>query len=261
MAKIKYVFGELKTGQVIVEIPLISVSMTKELNTDGELRATIHLDQTGYSNEDIKSATIPGRSYVVVERDNSPVWAGIVWTSTYQSQSKSLQLYCKSFEAYLDCRFIRQDLLYNNIDQGTIFLSLWNNLQSLSHSNLLVNVPSSFITSVTKTLDVKASDFKSYMDAVNALANGEDGFDWTIDVSKTGGVYVRTLRVGYPTLGSAISADSITFDYPGNILNYWSTDSISDSATNVFTIGAGEGTSMLVQEREQIDLLNSGWLK
>jgi hypothetical protein len=76
MTACTYIFGDLLTGQIIGEIPLYGVSMSKGMAT-GDLRGSFQLDQTGQSNSTLLSATIPGRCYVVCERAGVPVWGGI----------------------------------------------------------------------------------------------------------------------------------------------------------------------------------------
>lgn len=254
VSRMTYVFGDMLTGAIIEEIPLESVSMTRGFGL-GELRATFHLDQSGKNNRDLLEATQEGRSYVICEKDTQPIWGGFVWTQTYQSQAKSVQLYCKAFEEYPQFRLIREDFENLSTEQRNIFCNLWTAMMTDSNS-LQVTLPSSFSTVVTKSLTVKDFEFKTYRSQMDAIANGFDGFDWTIDVTRVGGAYVKTLRVGYPTLGSV---EPIYFEYPGNILNYWKNGTMGDRGTHIFGIGAGEGSTMLVQPVTHTDLITSGF--
>lgn len=254
MPRMTYVFGDILTGTVIEEISLQGVSMTRGFGS-GDFRGSFQLDQTGKDNRDLLAATEEGRSYVVCERDGQPVWGGIVWTRTYQSQAKVFQLYCRAFEAYPSLRFVRSTFTAADEEQRNIFLDLWTDMMSDPNS-LQVTLPSSFATEVTKSLTVNDFEFKTYREAMDTLANGEDGFDWTIDVSRVGGAYVKTLRVGYPNLGAVEPA---IMDYPGSILNYWANGSMAQRGTNIFGIGAGEGSTMLVQEVIHSDLISGGF--
>ncbi len=251
---VSYVFGDLLTGAVIDEISLQGVSMTRGFG-GGELRGTLHLDQTGKDNRDLLAASEPGRCYVVCQRGDQPIWGGFVWVRTYQSQAKSIQLYCRSFEHYPEYRVIRTDLSYEGIEQRNIFRELWTSMMADPNS-LQVSLPSAFSTVITKDLEVKSFEFKTYSQVMSEIADGSDGFDWTIDVAQVDGVFTRTLRVGYPTLGST---EPLVMYYPGDILNYWRNDSMADRGTHIYGVGAGEGSTMLVQEVIHSDLVGSGF--
>jgi hypothetical protein len=260
---IRYVFGNLRTGAVLEEIALYGVSpMTIKLNDWGSFGATFSLDQTGRSNADLVNAVIPLQSYVIVEREGIPVWGGIVWTAVHQSQSKSVQLSARSFEAYFERQKILSDFTRTDIEQRNIFRDLVNQLQADPNTNLGLSVPGSYPTVVAKTLTVLASERKTYTEAFSNIADGDDGFDWRIDVVKTaGGAYHRRLLIGHPQLGT-IDPTGRHFEYPGNITNYYKTASGSESGTHVFIVGQGEGSSTILGTYVHQDLIDSGtWLR
>jgi hypothetical protein len=126
-------------------------------------------------------------------------------------------------------------------------------------NSIKVDLPSSFTTAITKSLTIKAFEFKTYREVMDSVANGGpvDGFDWTIDIARiSGGVYTKTLRIGYPTLGSV---EPVIFDYPGQILNYWQNGTMAKHGTHIYGLGAGEGSTMLTQEVIHADLLSGGF--
>lgn len=255
MTKIAYIFGDALTGEIIEEIALQGVSMISGIGAQGDFRGTLHLDQTGKNNKDLIDATKAGRNFVICERDSVPIWGGIVWTRTYQSQAKTLQLYGKSFQQYPYYRTIQSDLSYTDIEQRNIFIDLWTQMMS-DPKSIQFTIPSSFPTVVTKSLDVKSFEYKSFGQTMDAIANGDDGFDWTIDVNRVGGAYTKTLRIGYPTIGST---ELLHIDYSGPIINYWENESMADRGTHFFGVGAGEGSTMLVQPVTHTDLVSSGF--
>lgn len=259
--RVNYVFGDLKTGEIIQEIPMFGVTITDLLNRYGELGGSYQLDMTGKRNDELVAASIPGRCYVVVELDEKAVWGGIVWTRTYQATSKTLQLYCKSFEAYPNERFIRTSINYNNVDQATIFLNLWQQMQSVTHGSLSVELPSNIPTGITKSLVVEPEDYKTYGQVISSLADGANGFDWQIDVVRAGNAYRRILRMGYPTLGVPVTDSIYVLEYPGAVINYWATERISSAGTHVDVLGAGDGKKMITGRYIHNDLLASGWVE
>jgi len=243
----------------MAEIPLTGTYMDLEMNVGGRFDGTFHLDATGYDNDTLVSATIPGRSFIAVERNEKCIWCGYVWSRTYQSQAKSVQLYGQSFEYYPAHQLIRSDTSYTGIEQLEIFKSLWNQMQAVPGRNMNINVPSVVApTLVGKNVDILATDFKYYSEIMSSLADGDNGFDWTIDVTKSGNQYVKTLRYVYPVMG-ATDSGLTSFEYPGSILNYYATESMADAGTNVFTLGSGSGSEMLVSEFVHQSLLDSGF--
>lgn len=254
----RYVFGTLGTERVIAEIPLFGTYMEMELNVGGRFDGTFNLDQTGKRNEDLIAATIPGQCWVVVERNGTPIWGGFVWSRTYQSQSKTCQIFAQHFQQYPQYQLIRNKFIRSE-EQQQILLDLWADMQTVQGRNINVNQPSILpATIVSRNIDIEASEFKFYGEVMSSFADGVNGFDWTIDITKSGSNYIKTLRTGYPTLGNP-DPSRLIFDYPGSILNYYATESMPGAGTNVFMLGAGEGDSMLVYENVQRSMLDTGF--
>lgn len=257
MASLTYLFGDLLTGQVMEEIALYGVTLS--LNMDGgELRGTFQYDQSGKDNQSLNDATQPGRCFVVAEREGIPVWGGIVWTRTYQSQAKIEQLFCRTFDAYTDRRIIDFDFSAVDVEQTTLFLNLYATLQADLNA-FQIELPSPISTGVTQTLEVKGAEYKTYRQVLDSISDTDVGFDWTIDTLRDGGSYRRVMRLGFPYLGAPLAVTSPVFDYPGNITNYYQNESMAEAGTNIYGIGAGEGETMIVSTVVHGDLLNNGF--
>lgn len=258
MTEYTYVFANLRTGAIIGEIPLFGTYCARRLNDSGEFQGAFQLDQTGQNNDDLLSMTIPGRCFVVMEREGTPVWGGPVWSRTYQSQAKVVQIYCRGFEVY-PSRIFTGDYTITD-DQLNIFTDIWNTIQSVPQRNIGISVPSTvFPDEVVRTVDVKSYDYRTFGQVINDMANGAFGFDWTIDIGRVDNVYVKSLRFAYPNLGTSIGPNSIVFEYPGAILNYYETASMADAGTNIFVLGQGEGSDMLASSFVHQDLIDNGW--
>lgn len=254
MPTVSYIFGDMLSGSIIEEIALQGVSMTRGFG-QGELRGSFQLDQSGKNNDDLRAATEEGRSFVICIRDTVPIWGGFVWTRTYQSQAKVYQLYCKAFEHYPEYRLILDDFENLATEQRNIFVNLWTAMMDDPNS-LQITMPSSFSTVVERDLTIKDFEFKKYRQAMDSIADGDDGFDWTIDISESGGVFEKTLRIGYPTLGSS---EPLDIYYDGEVTNYWNNGTMAGRATHVYGVGAGEGSTMLTQEVIHSDLVDGGF--
>lgn len=254
MPTVSYIFGDILTGNIIEEIALQGVSMTRGFG-QGELRGSFQLDQSGKNNDDLIAATEEGRCFVICIRDTVPIWGGFVWTRTYQSQAKMYQLYCKAFESYPEYRMILEEIEEVAEEQRNIFLNLWTSMMTDPNS-IQVILPPPFATEVTRDLTIRSFEFKKYRQAMNSIADGDDGFDWTIDISESGGVFTKSLRIGYPTLGSL---EPLVIYYDGEVTNYWNNGSMAGRATHVYGVGAGEGSTMLTQEVIHEDLIDNGF--
>lgn len=257
--EMRYVFGDINTGQVLEEIALQSVNMDNKLNDWGTFRASFKMDQSGKSNLDLVNATTPGKCYIVAERDGVVIWDGIVWARTYQSQAKDIEFSARTWTGYADKITFDLDFTRTQIEQRNIFIDLWNTMQAQVGVPSIINVPTYYPDTILKDLTVARTDLKSFFSQMQAIADADDGFDWTITTNRNSdGRYSRSLRIGYPILGNQDGA-STTFDYPGPITNYYQTEAIPDGGTNFFGVGAGEGDSMLLSTVVNQDLLNSGF--
>src|SRR5690349_24055288 len=139
---VRYVFVDALSGTVLEEIPLQSVRFTQTLN-GGELNATFGLDLSGYSNDQLVSSTIPGRTLLVVETDSVVLWGGLVWTRTYQSQAKSVQLYAKTLDQYPTKRLVDYSRTFVGVDPRNIMRQLYTDMQTDPYS-IIVDIPSAF---------------------------------------------------------------------------------------------------------------------
>jgi len=259
MTEVRYVFGNLLTGEVLEEIPMQGVTLSDSFD-GGEFQGSFSLDMSGRTNDDLTSATVPGIRYLVVERNDTPIWSGIVWSRTYQSQAKSMQVFAKTMDQYPSRRLYESATTWTNVEQRNIFLDLWASMLSDPYSPDII-LPGAFPTTEAKTLTVAPSDMKFYRTLMDELAVADDGFEWHIDTSRSGNGYDWRLNVGGPTVGMPANDTSVVFEYPGAILNYWRNDTIASGGTNIFGIGSGEGESMPVVEVVQTNLLQNGWVR
>ena len=242
---------------MIEEVPLQSVRFTNTLD-GGEFRATLSLDQTGLDNQQIVDATIPGRCYVIAESDSRVWWGGLMWSRTYQSQAKVVQLYAKTLDQYPTKRLVMSDTTFNFTGRRNIMRYLW--LEMMEDPNSIrISIPPLFDNGDLQVpFSWQASENKTYRSIMDQLAGADGGFEWTIDWARLGNVYGKALRIGQP-LGQPEGPANVVFEYPGNILNYWRNDTIGSGGTNVFGIGAGEGESMPLVEVVHQDLLDNGF--
>lgn len=259
MADYRYFYGSLLTENVIEEIPTYGVFMDMEMNKGGQFQGTYQLDQTGKDNETLVAASIPGKTWIAVERNGVCIWHGFIWSRVYSAQSKSLQLFALSFENYPSKRIQDQDLSFAATDIKNQFRNLWSSMQVITNSNMNVNVGAAFPDVLSFGMELTGTDFKYYDELMSQIADSIDGFDWYIQVTKDGNYYRKDLRIGSPLLGVNSNDSSIVFEYPGSITQYYMTETMIDSGTNVYVIGNGEGSTMVVGRAENTQLYIEGW--
>jgi hypothetical protein len=256
----RYVFGDALTGKIIEEIPCTGTSLTMTLGDGGEFRGTFGLDLTGKNNEDLVNATIPGKSFVVVESGDGSVvhWGGLVWSRTYQSQAKSVQVYAKTLDQYPTKRIVFANREWENIDAREILIDLFEMMQADPNS-IIVSLPTDSYSGLEiPYFEVMSDDVITYRSAMDSVTNTINGFEWTVDWVRNGNSYNRTLRLGAP-LGQAPGLHDVVFEYPGPILNYWRNDTVGSAGTNIVGVGSGEGSSMGSVEVVHADLLGNGF--
>ena len=260
VARYRYTFLSLGGERVIQEIDLYGVYLSMSLNGgDSQFDGTFQLDQTGKRNVDLVEATSPGRTFCVVERNDVPIGAWIVWSRVYSAQSKTIQMHGMPFDYYPRKQRILTNTIFNDVEQVEIFKSLWAQMQAVPGRNVNINVPTGVApTVVPKSLDVRTTEFKYYSEAMSSIANTSNGFDWYVAISKEGNYFRKDLRIGYPTLGTGVHPGLSIFEYPGNVTQYYMTESMADAGTHVLLIGAGESDDMLTSEFVHSDLIVGG---
>lgn len=258
MAEMHYVFGDVLTGQVIMEYDCQGVYTAAAL--DGkEFNATLHLDISGHDNDTTLAGTVPGSCFCVIERDGQIIGDYIITSRTYQSQAKSMQLYGKGWKSYPYMRIADKDYTYTNTDQIQIFLDMYADLQQDPNAPKVI-LPTYQPSGVLLSLQVKASEVKKYGEIFDNFANGDTGFDWDVITTNNAGIYTRYLVIGYPTLGSQSDPSMVIFEYPGNITNYWESESIGGrGGTHIYVLGGGEGDNTPEVTVVHSDLLGFGY--
>jgi hypothetical protein len=100
--------------------------------------------------------------------------------------------------------------------------------------------------------------------ALQDLSRADDGFDFNIAVTYDGaGVPVKTLKLGYPRLGTTYSASSISvpvFEFSaGNIVSYDYPEDATSTANTIYALGAGSNEGKLIATASDAAQLTAGW--
>lgn len=261
MAEFRYLFADLLTNRVNLEVPCYGVSYNGLLNKASDGTCSINLDRSGYNNQDVIDATVPGKTAMYIDRDGVLIWGGIVWSRTYQAQAKVFSYTLQTFESYAYKVAIEETLAYADEDQRNILCELFVHMQQKLQTDIGIQVDPGypFTPSITRTVTFDVNDAWTYGKAIDYMIEYDQGFDYYIDVfyAEDGSIgrRIRTDNV----LGAAVENTGLVFDYPGgNVSNYWWPENASRGAVSVIGYGSGDITK-LTSKVTQTDLLDAGF--
>lgn len=104
----RYITTNLRTDEVLAEIPFQGVSYGRTLKSSGSFTGNIPvIAQTESMN--LFESTTPGKTALYVLRDGECVWGGIVWDNRYDGSAKTLTVSASEFPSYFNRRVIWRD--------------------------------------------------------------------------------------------------------------------------------------------------------
>ncbi|MFJ8821632.1 hypothetical protein ACIREE_07600 [Streptomyces sp. NPDC102467] len=223
------IFCDLRTDRTIDILPLRDVTVDDYIGKAGSLSGTIPVP-----NAEIAARVRrieEGRTSVYLQRGGDLWWGGIVWTSTLQSDDKgvlTLGIQAATFDSYAGRRLIRAktpayDAGYQlalSGDQLDIARALWRDLQTgLPGGDIGVSYGTE-TSGTRRSVTYRDGDETGYLDALDALAALEGGFEHHITVyaDPATGARVRRLRLGSPRI--ITGSTDLVLDRPGTVLSY-----------------------------------------
>lgn len=200
MADYRILYSNLKTGEILGELPAIRASFTDSVNSPGSASVSVLLEDTyvmeapdglgGFEEVTTPqavslSALIPGATGLYVERDGVILWGGVLWSMQMSVRDSVANLSAEGFMSYLRRLHIQQDLQYTSQDQGAIAKDLLEKAMAKGGADigLTATLPA---TSVSRDRLYPAIERKSYGEAIEQLANVRDGFVWRFEHSWNG---------------------------------------------------------------------------
>jgi hypothetical protein len=266
----RYFFEDLTTGIFLDELPgMYGTYMTGNLSQSGDWTGTIRMDSDHRSPQDILDVTMPGRTVIWCERDTQPIWGGIVWSRTYQSDGRTMQMQARTFDAYLGKDYCDVDLSLTDYKTNIVREAFRRAFEVGSYAPTgLLDIPAAVGsdggTTYTKTL--VGIDYTPWNDVVNEYTRG--GVEYRIRYFKdaVGNRHAAldlgrwdlgpTLMLGVP---STTGADRLVFQYPGEIAKYWFSESAAQSANVLAGIGKANDASTPRAVVTNTDNLTSGY--
>lgn len=257
----RYLFVDILSNRVIDELPCYGVWLSRQLSGVGQMTASLGLNSKPYRNIDIKSATTPGKTALYVLCNDLVLWGGPIWTRTYNSESRTLQLSGQTWESWPLKFYPDTSLSYTGIDQRNVVIDLLTRLQSVSLQNAQFTLPGTFTNQVVRTENFPYDDLKSYGELIKYMSEYDEGFDYEIlPYMDSNGILQRYVNIGGTKLGRPQGVTGLGFDFPGGIIRYWYTENAGAGAVKVFGIGGviGDATTAIRSTYSQADIIASG---
>jgi hypothetical protein len=257
--EMRYLFVDLLTRQVVEEFPVYGVNLGRRIRGAGNMTASFKLGTGLWNDADLLNATTAGQRSLWALRNNVPIWAGPIWSRTYQSQSNSVSLTGQTYESVFTQMEILSRVGLTAYDQVLALKYLIDQMQSQASSNFGIDTSQMAACGVTQDVTVELYEHKMYNEPIDDLLKAANSFDYVIDYYMQPGtdnprIYVRS---AYPQLGWG--QPGIELDYPGSVTNYYFPESAGKGTVRETVLGQGEGTAMSVGAYVNQDLIAAGY--
>ena len=254
MAFYRYLFCDLRTNEVLAELPLTGVTYAQELNAPGSFSGRLLISdirQTGY---DLVNTTKPSRTAVYIDRDGTIVWGGILWSRQYDSSTQSIVFAGREFESYYEHRRITTTYVAPaGRDQFTVVEDLFNAVAGVTGGDIGVVIPTTTSgQTLTSVLPIFAYERRPVLDVCRELSRQESpyGFDFSIDCAyNSSGVIVKNLNLSYPRRGKVYapnSANTPMLELPGNMVSYTYPEDGNAVVNKMYGIGPGSNEGQYI---------------
>lgn len=267
----RYALHDLLSREQLVEhLPLDVDPYGLMLGEAGTLSATLHLSDPSIRALRARELILPRRTTLVLLRDETVVWEGIIWTRRRSRGDRSLKLSVSEIRSYFDSHRIFRPLLgygsaktlaFTLTDQFDVFRALLTDAQAVTYSGIAVgDLGIEMDTTVMSGVQITLTDtavsqdafhgynWQTYGQALDGLAHSATPFEWRIESYLDNNELRRRLLLGYPQLGVPAGDNNLSFEYPGAIQDYEWPDDGENSANYVSALGNGEGDAMLWAE-------------
>jgi hypothetical protein len=258
MAKYAYITANIKTGQLIEELPLTGVRFSHVLNAAGSFSGNLH-----YHHPKARLANInPGATLIWVKRNDHVVWGGIIWTVRKIKGNDLLTIGAEGFHSYFKRkRTVRHDISFAAVDEHRIVRDLVRYAQGeqLQHATGTPTYPQpggslsitydSTLSGVTRTQNYKGYERQSIGTVIEQMAARVDGFDFSYELDDDFGI---TFSTWYPRRGRRTN---VTFEQGANVeLLAWYLDA-TRMENRIDALGAGEGDQMTIATAQDPNVL------
>ncbi|AJT67451.1 hypothetical protein T261_5835 [Streptomyces lydicus] len=245
-ATYRALFCDLRTDQVLDTLPVSGVSIEDYIGKTGTMSGTLTAPDPAAA-ERIKTAVLPGRTAVWIERDRAVWWGGIIWTvavsSTARGAPAKADIQAGTFDSYLDHRLLTADLTATGEDQFDIARRLVDFAQSSDGGDIGIRL-SRATSGVKRTRKYSRFDLPKIRELLDKLASVQGGFEWRIRCYRdTAGERIKELQLGHPRITTSRGPAEVILDYPGAVTSYTFPYDATTRATHWQSRGATGSTT------------------
>lgn len=248
MSTWKWYSCDMKTGQLLAELPLIpDGSITSLMCQDGAGGFTLPVTDPACPDE-WWIFTQSYKTIIVAAVDDVIVWAGwIKSTQASASEEASVSIVCSTMEAYFQERYIDTSLSFVGVDQHTLMSALITQA-NVSGLSFAIDAPPSNVYVESIRYD-RFSDQQIY-EMMTELSDQDGGPEWTVLTDWDDTAPLRkvkhTVVVRTPHLGNAsLTLPAHQFTFPGNIKE-WTIVEGGPYSNVVVAGGEGDGATRLM---------------
>jgi hypothetical protein len=247
-----------KTGEVVGSIPATGIQYSETLNAAGS--ATVGVPLKAADPDTLE----PGKSALVITRDDEPVWGGMLWTASADLDAGTLTLNASGWHSYYSTCYLggfREGmgengrlpgrwLGYKGKKDQALLLRDWieiaNEDGGIGTDTAWLNT-----TGRIRSREWGFAEFKNTAEAINELADEDGGFDfryetyWRAD-GTVGNRFVMMSRAGRVIPSALVHRENCNVtqvSYDGSKL-----------ATRAFAFGADLGTGVKPYAYQSNDL-------
>jgi hypothetical protein len=247
----RLVVCDLRTDAVLDVLPVQGVEYDDYIGKTGSLSGTVPTSNARLAAA-ARTALLPGRTMLYLERAGQIAWGGVLWTRTPTRDARgflSCQIQAAGLESVLrGHRLLYDTQTYAGTDQLEIARQLVAYAQAQTGGNLGIEIDYSQTSGVLRDRTYNAYDLPWIGGLLDQLAAVQNGFEWRIQVYRdAAGVRHRALRLGYPLLTAGSQDIPLTSpagrDGPGAITAYSLPEDATSQANSWQSRGATSNTN------------------
>lgn len=270
----RHSFGDLRTGRIVEEHLLDTMTWSRPLNDAGTASGTLNLEDPAVRESNPRVTCAAARTFWMIEWDSVPVWGGIVWTHRYsRTPKRRLQLTAAGLWSLFDHRKALAALAYAHAPAATADLG-WSGISLGTQAKRLVQAALQHTGGgppIVLPEDVAGTSIRNYPaynlswtgDLLTNLTEVEDGPDieFMIERDPARESCVRwRMRVGNPLLEQA--GDYWRFDDTvpeGPITDLGVSLDGTKMGSRAWVPGEGQERDMLLGLQEDDDPVSGGY--
>lgn len=275
-AQITYYFFDLMTRTLLATLPMDAANFGMRFNTPGSFAGSLNLASEKIQTLGPKSATVTGRSLLIIDVGGVPIWGGLVWTRDFTKSTRIASFQGQEAWSYWVHRM--QPVDYTNPPLGpywaanpapaeviaaqVIFDAQRSTLSGFGPDVLSIALDERMTNSDPIVASFPITQLQSVDQLVTTVMNGGygTGFDFTTEVAWSdgpGSPPIFTVVLSYPRAGAVGATSGITISVAGEDVDYkWTEDSTIQAWVNY---GTGGPSGTLQNTAEDTTPGAAGW--